>query len=67
MPPQNRLKAVAAQRNFFSICFDLTGPRRARFSPAWDVLPFYGLIHFTQTTNRLPGRSINNRRSHQAA
>jgi hypothetical protein len=44
-----------AQRSFSSICFDRTGPRGAPFSAAWDVLPFCGLNHFTQTTNRLPG------------
>jgi hypothetical protein len=43
---------------------DRTGPRRVRFSPGADVLPFFGLVHFTR-----PSSSLNkyNRRSRQAA
>jgi hypothetical protein len=30
------------QGNFFSICFRLTGTRGGRFSPATDVITFFG-------------------------
>jgi hypothetical protein len=38
-------------RTLISICFDLTGPRGVRFSPASDVLPFCRLTYLTQTLN----------------
>jgi hypothetical protein len=41
--------AAIAQLEEISICFRLTGPRGRRFSPATDVITFWGLIHLTFT------------------
>ncbi|MBA2402666.1 MAG: hypothetical protein H0V72_29025 [Bradyrhizobium sp.] len=41
------------EKIFFAVRFGLTESRSARFSPATDVLPFYGLIHLTGPSSSL--------------
>ncbi len=64
--PQKCLKRNPPRRNFASIYFRLASPCNVRFSPALDVLPFCGLFHLTRPSSSRE-RSINNRRSQQAA
>jgi hypothetical protein len=53
---RKKVSNKTGEENFFSICFGLTEPRRMRFSPAMDVLPFYRLIHLTRPNSSLERR-----------